>query len=121
MKTFKKTLWPLKNLSYSSFLISRDTFRLQLCLYMSMCACGHGAHSCLTLFDPVDYSPPGSSVHGILQARTLECVAISFSMGFFLTQGSNPHLLWLLHWQAGSLALSHLGSNYVCNLHLSLK
>ena len=30
--------------------------------------------------------------------------------GIFLTQGSNPHLLWLLHWQAGSLPLSHLGS-----------
>ena len=35
--------------------------------------------SCLTLFDPMDHSPPGSSVHGILQARILEWVAISFS------------------------------------------
>ena len=35
--------------------------------------------SCLTLCDPKDYSPPGSPVHGILQARTLEWVAISFS------------------------------------------
>ena len=35
--------------------------------------------SCLTLRDPVDSSPPGSSVPGILQARTLEWVAISFS------------------------------------------
>ena len=35
--------------------------------------------SCLTLCDPMDYSPPGSSVHGILQARILEWVAISFS------------------------------------------
>ena len=37
------------------------------------------AQSCLTLCDPVDCSPPGSSIHGILQARTLEWVAISFS------------------------------------------
>ena len=37
------------------------------------------AHSSLTLSDPMNYSPPGSSTHGILQARTLECVAISFS------------------------------------------
>ena len=38
--------------------------------------------SCVRLFcDPVDYSLPGSSVHGISQARTLEWVAISFSMG----------------------------------------
>ena len=31
------------------------------------------AQSCLTLYDPMDCRPPGSSVHGILQARTLEC------------------------------------------------
>ena len=37
--------------------------------------------SCLTLCDPMDCSPPGSSVRGILQARTLEWVAISFSTG----------------------------------------
>ena len=35
--------------------------------------------SCPTLFDPIDGSPPGSPVPGILQARTLEWVAISFS------------------------------------------
>ena len=35
--------------------------------------------SCLTLCDPIDGSPPGSAVLGILQARTLEWVAISFS------------------------------------------
>ena len=37
------------------------------------------AQSCPTLCDPVDCSPPGSSVHGILQAGILEWVAISFS------------------------------------------
>ena len=36
---------------------------------------------CLTLCDPMDCSPPGSSVYGILQARILEGVAISFSRG----------------------------------------
>ena len=35
--------------------------------------------SFLTLWDPVDYSPPGSSVYGISQARILQWVAISFS------------------------------------------
>ena len=39
------------------------------------------AQSCPTLCDPVDCSLPGSSVHGILQARTLEWVTISFSRG----------------------------------------
>ena len=35
-----------------------------------------------TLFNPKDYSFPGSSVHGILQARILEWVAVPFSRGF---------------------------------------
>ena len=39
------------------------------------------AQSCLTLRDPMDCSPPGSSIHGIFQARVLESVAISFSRG----------------------------------------
>ena len=44
--------------------------------------------------NPVDCSPPSSSVHGIFQARILEWVVISFSRGIFQTQGSN---LCLLH------------------------
>ena len=39
--------------------------------------------SCLTLCDPMDCSPPGYSVHGILQARILECIVIPFSFFFF--------------------------------------
>ena len=39
------------------------------------------SQSCLTLCDPTDCSPPGSSIHGILQARILEWVAIPFSRG----------------------------------------
>ena len=52
-------------------------------------------------------SPPGSSVHGISQARILEWVAISFSIGVFPNQDS---ILCLLHWQADSLSPSHPGS-----------
>ena len=37
------------------------------------------AQSCLTLSDPMDCSPPGSSIHGIFQARVLEWGAIAFS------------------------------------------
>ena len=43
------------------------------------------AQSCWTLRDPLDCSPPGSSVHGIFQARVLEWVAISFSMSLMKT------------------------------------
>ena len=42
-------------------------------------AAAKSLQSCLTLYDPRDGSPPGSSVPGILQARILEWVAISFS------------------------------------------
>ena len=42
-------------------------------------AAAKSLQSCLTLCDPMDCSLPGFSVHGILQARTLEWVAISFS------------------------------------------
>ena len=42
-------------------------------------AAAKSLQSCLTLCDPIDGRPPGSPVPGILQARTLEWVAISFS------------------------------------------
>ena len=43
------------------------------------CVCVLFAQSCPTPWNPMDGTPPGSSVHGILQARILEWVAISFS------------------------------------------
>ena len=49
-----------------------------LCVFVCVCVCVC-AQSCLTLCDLLECSLPGSSVHGILQARMLECVAISFS------------------------------------------
>ena len=53
-----------------------------LCPSLSLEWVSEVAQSCLTLCDPVDCSLPGSSLHGILQARILEWVAISFSRGF---------------------------------------
>ena len=54
-----------------------------LCVWVCVCVCVCVliAQSCLTLCDPMDCSPQGSSVHGILQARILECVDIPFSRG----------------------------------------
>ena len=46
-------------------------------------AAAKSLQSCLTLCDPIDGSPPGSSVPGILQARILEWVAISFSPCYY--------------------------------------
>ena len=47
--------------------------------YIAAAAAAKSLQSCPTLCDPIDGSPPGSSVPGILQARTLQGVAISFS------------------------------------------
>ena len=55
-------------------------FKHVLCLSLLGCMCV--SVSCSVMSDslqPMDCSPPGSSVHGILQARILECVAITFS------------------------------------------
>ena len=46
---------------------------------LSSSAAAKSLQSCPTLCDPIDGSPPGSPISGILQARTLEWVAISFS------------------------------------------
>ena len=66
------------------------------------------ALSCLTVCNPMDYSPPGSSVHGILQARILEWVAIPLLQGIFPTQGSN--LALCLHCRQILYCLNHQGS-----------
>ena len=49
--------------------------------YVYVVLCAKLLQSCLTLYDPMDCSPPGSSVHGISQARILEWVAMSSSRG----------------------------------------
>ena len=87
----------------------------------------------MTLCDPMDYSPPGSFVHGILQARILEWVAIPSSGGVFPTQGLNTGLLhsgqilYCLNYQLSLLILvikqvskGGLSSSYVMIASLSL-
>ena len=59
------------------------------------CVCLLSCFSCIQLCNPMDYSPPGSSVHGISQARVLEWVAIPFSKTTIWP--SNPttrHIYW---------------------------
>ena len=64
--------------------------------YLAICFVYSVAKLYLTL-QPMNHSLPGSSVHGIFQARMLEWVAISFSRGIFLDHGLNS---CLLHWEA---------------------
>ena len=58
---------------------SPDIFFLSSGMKYAAAAAAKSLQSCPTPCDPIDNSPPGSSVPGILQARTLEWVAISFS------------------------------------------
>ena len=72
-----------------------------------LCLGAQSLQSCPTLCNPMDYSPPGSSVHGVLQARILEWGCLALPQGIFSIQGSNLGLLpcrWILY------PLSHLGS-----------
>ena len=60
-----------------------------------MCVHAKSLQSCPTLCHPMDCNPPGSSVHGILQARILEWVAIFFSRGFSQPRVFEP---WVRTW-----------------------
>ena len=65
---------------------------------------------CATLCSPMDCSPPGSSVHWDSLDKSTGVGCHFLLQGIFPTLGSNLSLLHLLHWQADSLPLSHLGS-----------
>ena len=62
----------------SNCLLMPPKLSVSLCVYV----CVFVTQSCLTLCNPMDCSPPGSSVHGILLARILEWVAVPFSSRF---------------------------------------
>ena len=76
-----------------------------------MRVCAKLLQSCLTLCDPMDSSPPGSSARGILQARILQGMVCCHALlqGIFLMQEWNLRLLHLLHQQTGSLPLGPPG------------
>ena len=71
--------------------------------------------SCLTLCDPMDSSLPGSSNHGILQARILGWVAMPSSRGSSWPRDQICISYVLLHWQVGSLPLAPSGKP-ICEL-----
>ena len=70
--------------------------------------CMLSAQVCLTLCNHMSYSPPGSSAHGILQARILDWVAISYSRGSSRPRDQTRVSSCLLHWQKESLPLAQL-------------
>ena len=74
--------------------------------------------SCPTIFDPMDYSLPGSSVHRDSPGKNIVagvgCHALL--QGIFPTQGLNLHLLCLLNWQVGSLPLASPGKPHFLSI-----
>ena len=84
------------------------------CLGFLSCACMSVVQSCPTLCDPMDCSPPGSSVHGILQARILGWAAIPFSRG-----PSRPRDRTQVSCTASRFftCLSHQGNSLICKVN----
>ena len=78
VKMVKKILYVFFYITTHLFLGRKAMTNLWVCVCVCVCEV---AQSCPTLCNPVDCSPPDSSVHRILQARILEWVAISFSRG----------------------------------------
>ena len=81
-------------------------------LIYSTAAAAKSLQSCPTLCDPIDSSPPGSPVPGILQARTLEWVAISFSNAWkwkVKVKSLSPVLLLATSWTAAYQAPPSMG------------
>ena len=72
-------------------------------------SCAKSLQLCPTLFDPMDCSPPGSSIHGNSPGKNTGVGCHALLQGIFPTKESNLSLLHLLHWQAGSLPLVPLG------------
>ena len=81
-------------------------------------SCGDGLVAKSDSYDPMGYSLPGSSVHGIFQARIIGEGCHFLLQEIFLTQGANPHLLCLPHWQASSLPLTPPGKHCIMGYNL---
>ena len=75
---------------FKAFTFLRVDFLLIPRLLWAGCVHAKLLQSCLTLCDPMDCSPPGSSIHGILQARILEWATMPSSRGSSWTRGIKP-------------------------------
>ena len=104
----------ISRFSVSTTILTFKKFPSTVSTRVHVCVCV-GAQSCSTLCDPMDCSPPGSSVHGISQVRILERAAISSSRDL-PDPGTEPRTPSLWHWQAGSLSAGRPGAPTVSEL-----
>ena len=91
-----KQKWDICEVFRKILAYSKPFIAAVLCLVTQLCP---------ALCDPMDCSPPASSVHGILQARTLECVAMPSSRGSSWPKDRTCVSLCLLQQEMGSLTL----------------
>ena len=86
-----------------------------VCVCVCVCVCVYArsvSQSCPNLCHSIDCSPQGSPVQGNFPGKNTGVDCHFFIQGIFTTQGLNPCLFHLLHWQANSLPLRHVGRPY---------
>ena len=112
LNAYLRREWTKKSLPYycPQMYLIYGVSEIHLAFIMWVCA--KLLQSCPTLYDPMDCSPPGSSVQEILRTRIVQWIAISFFRGF-PDPGIDPTCLHLLHWQADFLPQHHLGSHHL--------
>ena len=123
-QTKRLVYWSLLDLGGNSdfiscYLIHMNQFWKFITFYLLCATCMVSHFSHVRLSDPTDCSLPDSSVHGILQVKILEWVAISSSRGS--SQQLNPCLLCLLHWQEASLPLAPPGKPSICYIQTGMQ
>ena len=114
--TFKFLVWKTMSVIFSEYSTNYNTkIKEKKNCIAPLCMLNHFSHLWLFATLCVDCSPPGSSVHGILQARILEWIAMPSSRGSW----PRDWTCLSLHWQAGSLPLAPPGkpSSYVGGQH----
>ena len=84
-------------------ILDKLLFSIKMFYTLHVCVHVHALQLCPTFCDPVDYSPPGSSVHGDSPGKNTGVGCHALLQGIFPIQGSNPRFLVYLHWEAGSL------------------
>ena len=113
-KSSKWLSWPRSWLqSHSLHKISLNNDNCHTDCLVHFCMCAKSFQSCPTLHTPMDYSPPGSSVHGLLQARILEWVAMLPSRGS--TQPRDQTCIFYVSWIGRCIPGSSCGKESACN------
>ena len=93
-------------------MVSTVIVYVYVCTYMCECVCVKSIQFCLTLWEPMDCSPPGCPGHGIFQARILEWVAVP---SFFTTSATWEAYIYVYVYINESAR--HASHSYIFTLH----